>query len=316
MFCRLTPLIPLRAKTVDVADGIEMISLSNWFIDLLARIGGYPYSVLFVIDGEILVDSGFPWARRALRAHLSERGLDESVHTLVITHEHEDHCGNNDMIVELTGARVVAHAHAIPEVSYPLQKNWYRSFLFGPVRPVAVEPAPKKVLTSRRALELIHTPGHTPGHLVVYDREHRTLISGDLFLEEELDVQLSDADGPSWLNSLDEVAALEIDYLLDGHGTVLRGADVQKSLTAKTEYLRRLREAVADEVAQGPRSVQTITQAIAERGSVSRLSFGEGWMSMLTANDFARSNLVLTFVREIAQANIVDDRSLTVDGER
>lgn len=298
--CRLIPLVPLTVTQLEVDTGIVQLRPENWVVRLLGRIGGYPYAAMYVIDGEVMIDSGFPWARRALRRHLQESGLAESIHTLLITHEHEDHFGNNDMIAEVTGASVHAHPSAIAEIAFPYEGAWYRNFLFGPVGPSAVAPSPSSVATSRRTLAILHTPGHTPGHTVVFDRLSGTLFAGDLFLDAELDSQLADAHGPTWLQSLDDVNRLPIERLADGHGLVLDGEAARQALRSKAEFLRALRDAVAHELAKGPRTVQDVTRAIATPGPINRVSFGEGRMSMLTRNDFSRSNLVRTFIHDLA----------------
>lgn len=40
-------------------------------------------------------------------------------------------------------------------------------------------------------LQVIHTPGHTPGHISLYDKEHRILIGGDILFNSILNI-----DGP------------------------------------------------------------------------------------------------------------------------
>ncbi|MGH1488321.1 MAG: MBL fold metallo-hydrolase [Acidimicrobiales bacterium] len=298
-FCRLIPLIPLHVVSTTVAPGVIRLSPENWFIRLLGRIGGYPYAVLYVVDDEVLIDTGFGWARKALGKYLTDSGLATSIETIVITHEHEDHFANAAVFSRLAGATVLAHPAAHADISHPSDARWYRSFLFGPHDPATVQIAPAAVETSHRTLSLLHTPGHTPGHLVALDREQGLLLAGDLFLDAELDSQLADADGPTWLRTLEEIATLDIQILADGHGTLLTGDEAQQALRRKSDFLRELRDAINAQLAAGPTSIQQITKSISAPGAINSLSYGEGRMSLLTANDFSRSNLVQTFVREL-----------------
>lgn len=305
IFCQLAPLLPLHVVATTVAPGVTRLSPENWFIRLLGRIGGYPYAVAYLIDDEVLVDTCFGWAQKALVDYVNARGLAESIHTIVVTHEHEDHFGNAAILSRLTGAAVFAHPAAHGEISYPDEARWYRGFLFGPVDPAEVQVAPHSVSTSVRKLELVHTPGHTPGHLVAFDTRNGIMFAGDLFLEVELDAQLADADGPSWLASLDRVAALNVELLADGHGTVLSGPDAKNALAGKAAFLREMQASVAEHIAAGPTAIQAIARATADDGLVNSISYGEGRMSLLTGNDFSRSNLVRTFVHKLIadQAN-------------
>jgi glyoxylase-like metal-dependent hydrolase (beta-lactamase superfamily II) len=38
------------------------------------------------------------------------------------------------------------------------------------------------------SLQVIHTPGHTPGHISLYDKERRILIGGDIFFNSILNI--------------------------------------------------------------------------------------------------------------------------------
>ena len=301
--CRLIPLIPLRIVSTTVAPGITRLSPENWFIRLLGRIGGYPYAVLYVVDDEVLIDTGFGWARRTVTDYLVTTGLCRSIRTIVITHEHEDHFANAAEIAKLADAVVVAHPAAHADICYPNEERWYRDFLFGPYDAAEVLPAPATLSTSQRELELIHTPGHTPGHLVALDRRNGIMLSGDLFLDAELDSQLADADGPAWLATLEHMALVDIEVLADGHGTILTGDEAQRALQDKADCLREMQSAIAREIAPGPLSIQKITKAISGPGALNSLSYGEGRMSLLTGNDFSRSNLVRTFVRDLIDAS-------------
>ena len=51
---------------------------------------------------------------------------------MVNTHPHEDHTGNNDLLLELCGARLLAHPSAVRDIRFPPRLPWYRRFLFGP----------------------------------------------------------------------------------------------------------------------------------------------------------------------------------------
>lgn len=118
--CRRFPLVPLRAAVSEPVDGVTCIRIGNVVTRLLSRFaGGYDYAVCYLVDDTLLIDAGFPWARNALRQTLVALGAERSITTVVNTHYHEDHTGNNDLLVELCGPRVSAHRVAVPEIRFP-----------------------------------------------------------------------------------------------------------------------------------------------------------------------------------------------------
>src|SRR5437660_797452 len=69
--CRLYPLLPLRAEVTQPVEGVTCIRINNAVTRALSRFGGgYDYAVCYVVDDTLLVDTGFPWARRCLRQTL------------------------------------------------------------------------------------------------------------------------------------------------------------------------------------------------------------------------------------------------------
>jgi glyoxylase-like metal-dependent hydrolase (beta-lactamase superfamily II) len=52
------------------------------------------------------------------------------------------------------------------------------------VRPILTNVLLEDGDTIGNTLKVIHTPGHTPGHISLYDKEHRILIGGDCIGKE------------------------------------------------------------------------------------------------------------------------------------
>ena len=75
--CRNYPLVPLRAEVTHPVDGVTCIRINNAVTRFLSRFGGgFDYAVSYWVDDTLLVDTGFPWARRCLRQTLIELGAD------------------------------------------------------------------------------------------------------------------------------------------------------------------------------------------------------------------------------------------------
>jgi glyoxylase-like metal-dependent hydrolase (beta-lactamase superfamily II) len=234
-----------------------------------------------------------------LKKTLIELGADRTITTVVSTHYHEDHTGNNDLVAELCGARVLAHVAAVPEIRFPAELPWYRSFLFGPGSIAEVEPIGPAVETEHLRLEVIETPGHCPGHICLFEPTRKWLFSGDLYVAADLDSQLGDADGPQWIASLEAVLELEPAWLFDAHGSIFAGEEaVRRQLQRKLDFLTAIRDR-AHQHATEAQTIQQLTRKVFDRRDlVAWLSFGDGWLSLITGSDFSRGNIVKSFLRE------------------
>lgn len=115
-----------------------------------------------------------------LIAVLAEHNLTPS--QILLTHGHLDHAG--------AAAELAAHYH-IPIVGpHPLDAFWLdnlpaQSRMFGlpecaPLTPDRWLEEGQTVQLGTVTLEVMHCPGHTPGHIVFFDRAGRLLISGDV----------------------------------------------------------------------------------------------------------------------------------------
>jgi glyoxylase-like metal-dependent hydrolase (beta-lactamase superfamily II) len=297
--CRTYPLVPFKSTVTQPVDGVICIRIDNQVTQFLSRFsGGYDYAVCYLIDQTLLVDTGFGWAKRCLQQTLQNLGADQTITTVVNTHYHEDHTGNNDVLSAMTGAQILAHPLAIPEIRFPAQVAWYRNFLFGPTRTVNVAPVGDALATKRFYFEVHHLPGHCPGHICLFEPKKGWLFSGDLYIAPDLDSQLADADGPQWIASLGKAIALQPSCLFDAHGTILTDpAAVQVLLQRKRDFLIAIRERVHAAAGQ-PQPIQALTRKVFDRRDlIEYLSLHDGWMSLITGSDFSRGNLIKSFLR-------------------
>lgn len=68
-----------------------------------------------------------------------------------------------------------------------------------------------------RTLQVLHTPGHSPGHVCYYEPERGYLFSGDLIYGGCLDAFYPSTDPEEFWHSVERAADLEIQRLLPGH---------------------------------------------------------------------------------------------------
>lgn len=304
LLARNAPPWPLSARLEEPVPGVVCVRIENGMTRALSRLaGGYDYAVLYILHGSVMIDTGYPWAARALRRVIVSQSWNTTVRTVINTHYHEDHIGNNDVVAELTGARFLGGDATTAEVRLPARLPWYRRFLFGPVfplRPIRMEVAPSRLEVDGLGLECLETPGHCPGHLCVFVPETGWLFSGDLFVAPDLDTQLPDVDGPAWIRSLEQVLTLPVTALFDAHGTVILGeAPARQALQLKLEFLREIRRRVEVHLEEAS-SLEDLTHRVfPARNCKERLALGDGWLSVWTGADFSRYHLVRSFARDL-----------------
>lgn len=68
-----------------------------------------------------------------------------------------------------------------------------------------------------RKLEVLHTPGHSPGHICLWEKERGWLFSGDLLYLGSLDAFYPTTDPEAFARSVEQVSRLPIKRILPGH---------------------------------------------------------------------------------------------------
>ena len=90
-----------------------------------------------------------------------------------------------------------------------------------------------------RKIQVLHTPGHSPGHMCFYEKERRTLYSGDLVYEGELYANYPSTDPQAFLTSLKKIHSLKVERLLPAHHNWQVTPVLLEEITAAFEELNR-----------------------------------------------------------------------------
>lgn len=90
-----------------------------------------------------------------------------------------------------------------------------------------------------RLVEVVHTPGHSPGHCCFYEAERRYLYAGDLVYRGCLDAFYPTTDPRAFLRSLKKLEKLEIDKLLPAHHGLPVPPDIIGRAASAFEKLER-----------------------------------------------------------------------------
>lgn len=79
-------------------------------------------------------------------------------------------------------------------------------------------------------LQVIHTPGHSPGSVCLYWPEKKVLFTGDVVFKQGVGrTDLPGGNGRELKESINMISRIETDYLLTGHGDMVSGRDFVKS---------------------------------------------------------------------------------------
>ncbi|HLV97754.1 MAG TPA: MBL fold metallo-hydrolase [Ktedonobacterales bacterium] len=134
-------------------------------------------------DGFTLVDTNLSGSAQQILA--AAQALDAPIVRIALTHAHVDHVGSLDVLHErlpqaevlitARDARFMTGDHSLdPEEPQDKLRGGYPICTTKPTRTIA----PGDMVGS---LEVIASPGHTPGHVAFLDRRDRTLIAGDAY---------------------------------------------------------------------------------------------------------------------------------------
>jgi glyoxylase-like metal-dependent hydrolase (beta-lactamase superfamily II) len=223
---------------------------------------GVYWATAYLVAG-LMIDTGCAHSA----SELVERLEGEQLAQIVNTHSHEDHIGANGLLQQRQpGIKIYAHPSALPVL--------------------AAQPAQNRdvIETGRWRFEVIYTPGHSPDHLCLYERERGWLFSGDLFVGGQ-DRALR-VDNNIWqiISTLKLVAGLPIARLFPGCARVRENP--AQELADKIAYLEEIGGQVLALHNKGF-SPGKITQS---------LFGGPMWIELVTAGHFSRLNLVNSFI--------------------
>ncbi len=192
-------------------------------------------------DGLALIDTSSGDASSSIISAIESIGRKlEDLRTIVATHYHFDHTGNAGALIERSGAQLCVHEDDVPYVQG--RSPWMPSK--GPIGPLIDTFAAKhftlkvdrvlrdgEILPFAGGLQVIHAPGHTPGHIALYAKERRTLFAGDSLMNTaglHLPMSTSSHDMDQAKRSIRQLAELDFDIALPGHGAPIFGRANEK----------------------------------------------------------------------------------------
>lgn len=147
----------------------------------------------------------------------------DDIGLIINTHSHPDHCQANEVIIERSQAWVTLSEEE-DEFRNTLGERLY-SMLRVPVpqfTPLFYLKEGDFTLGTKSKVELqiIHTPGHSPGSVCLYWPDNKLLITGDVVFYGSIGRTDFPSGSLSLLKrSIDRLSQLDVEYLVPGHST-------------------------------------------------------------------------------------------------
>lgn len=198
--------------------------------------------------GATLIDTGHVNHAGQTLALVRHALRGEPLARIVNTHLHSDHCGGNATLQRAFGAELL-----IPPGLADAVHAWDHQRLSYVATGQRIEPfAPQGILhpgevleAGGRRFEAIAAPGHDPDSLMLWDAEHRLLVSADALWEHGFGVVFPELDGEPGFDDvaavLDTIESLGAVLVIPGHGAPF--TDVAGALARARSRLAAFRAA-------------------------------------------------------------------------
>jgi glyoxylase-like metal-dependent hydrolase (beta-lactamase superfamily II) len=190
-------------------------------------------------DGSVtLVDTGVRKAPPRIVAGLAAIGKHpKDVQRILLTHAHPDHAGGAAEMARRTGAPVSVHdgdrswCEAGEVLAKPRETSLLGRLLMRASKPTfePFEPGPAlhdgEVLPVAGGLRVVHTPGHSPGHVALLHEPSGVLVTGDSIfnvLRLRLSPKSLCADFQLTRQTAHRLGELDYDVAAFTHGTEIR----------------------------------------------------------------------------------------------
>jgi len=263
---------------------------------------------VYVIEGDegnILIDSGWDSTESlwALREGLtSDRLKLRDIKKVVITHIHPDHYGLASKVKQLCGTKIAMHRieaklinsryedfdgllkkteeelrqNGVPQTELPQLRDsslWMNQFVTPDLPDVMLDDG-DTISNGSFEIEVLWTPGHSPGHICLYEPRKKLLFSGDHVLYDttpHIGFHPQSGDNPlgDYISSLERLERLRANFVLPGHGPVFNSLKlrVAEILYHHEQRNRNIMEILSDGLKTAYQIAEEIPW-IPERGGV------------------------------------------------
>lgn len=247
-------------------------------------------------NGNLLIDTGWntPDAYSTVAGYLKNYGFTiKDISHIFITHIHPDHCGLAGKIRQLSGAEIYIHEKEASMLNSryidvdELIKDTYEMLIANGVPENEASSLSKASLPAKQLVvpipeyngliggekisfepfefTVLFTPGHSPGHISLYEPHKKLLFTGDFILSEITpNISLHTQSGANplgdYLKCLEEIYNLEINFAFPGHGPAISG--IKQIIEAIVRHHEQRNKAILKALDGNTRTAYEITHTI------------------------------------------------------
>jgi len=233
----------------------------------------FVYTYLIYEDNIWMVDSGVSGSKDIIRDYIRETGREPSeTVAVVLTHAHPDHVGGALGIQKTMGCKIAAHSDDVRWIEDVALQNrerpvpGFQSLVEGSVKVNRIlNDGDVIALGAGSNLEIIHTPGHSKGHIALFYKNDAVMITGDC-VPVPGDMPVYD-DVASSLMSIDKLLRRDnIAVLLSSWDEHRYGSQAYKSLQQGADYIRKIhQEVIRQKSTLNSSDVRVVAAMVSER---------------------------------------------------
>lgn len=199
-------------------------------------------NIFLIVEEKLtLVDTGFRGSAGKIADYISRLGRSiKELDLIIITHNHLDHVGGLPELRKMTPAKVAVGKADLSESEsgLPYPRCYlklmhippiaiFRPLVYAKPSEVDIHLVGGEVLSPLSGLEVIQTPGHTPGSISLFSPKKKLLIVGDTLNNRLKALRLPPKDIssnlPQAIDSVKRLAQIDFDILCCGHGKPIIG---------------------------------------------------------------------------------------------
>lgn len=212
-----------------ISEGISMLKIA-----MHSKSGVIYPTLLWDNENVIIIDIGMPGQLKQIQEAIKREGVSfERLNKVIITHQDLDHTWGLYRLLKESKNSIEILTHEDEKPYLQGEKNLVRLNHRKMAEMILKKNPPLKVnktlkdndeLPYSGGIKIIHTPGHTPGHICIYHQKSKTLIVGDAM--RVVDGQLKGPrkkilDEKSYnlaIKSLEKLKKFDIEKLISYHG--------------------------------------------------------------------------------------------------
>ncbi|MCS7129650.1 MAG: MBL fold metallo-hydrolase [Candidatus Caldarchaeum sp.] len=273
------------AEVWEIKEGVKAIELDR-DVEKPVRCFLLPHA-----DSYILVDAGYPQTAK----HLLKTLENHRIQYILLTHLHIDHSGGAQAVKTAKSTTLIYHEREYQTVNKLLEaKPWFTKLFKESGLQVLDKflqyarsiPSPDEFAFDGMRFgewRIVHTPGHTAGHIIVVGRE--VGITGDLILMEDTSnvpyIPFYDYHPlREYLKNLTRLTKMNLGLLATSHGPLIKDCR-QRVAEIYAHHRRRLLE-VSEAVQSGQETALEIANEITwSKGNFSMLTPLDRWLALL-----------------------------------